>query len=724
MFIKKLTVVVLFFTMLMPNVAFAVDNYATWAEPYVRQASELGLLTESVMKDYVRALTREEFCELVVNMYEKRVGSSITSSANPFTDTSNPMIIKAYSIGIVNGTSAATFSPTNSVTREQAAIMLVNTIRKMEELRGVQIYTGYTDTLPFQDSDQISSWALDAMKVAYANGLMAGDGTNVRPLANISCQECIILVINAYNREEILPQDVGNSLRSSTSGISNTATAQSATVTQAQSSVQNTPSTQPSTVPQDPSNPAITLSTPGAQGNQTSSASTQSGTVKVVIDGGNIPLKINETTQLSYSLSNSDVVATEIIWTSSANNVATVDQKGTVKAIGKGSTKITLKMTVNGKSISATKPINVDPPVVALNSVTIANPVRAIKYGDSSTFNVQLSPSTATVQNVEWSSSNTKVATIDAKGKATSTGAGTATIKIVVTAKDGTKKEATATLTVTAAIAITSIKFGSTSSEPLFVGNSRTVSATISPSGAIANSKTWSSSNPSVASINSSGKISAISEGTTVITLETVDRTGAIFTENFILAVKSNYVSSFKLEKSTYNINIGETIYPELILSPSNAVVKTVTFSFSSNVSGIVSTNNTTRSVTGKKEGSGVLSVKVTFEDKTTHTAQATVNVLPNAVESVSLVASRSVLKKTGETTSVKYTISPKDASYKSITFSSSDESVATVANSSSVSASGSRTVRAVDFGECVIKMTIQFSDGSTRSESVSIAVL
>ncbi|MCL1808181.1 MAG: Ig-like domain-containing protein [Clostridiales bacterium] len=695
---KAVSVVVLAAICVLPHQAavLAADNYAAWAAPYVHQADELGLLTEKAKKDYVKALTREEFCELVVTMYEKRTGNQVAVTSRPFTDTTNQLVLKAYSLGIVNGTSATTFSPNNPVTREQAAVMLVNAVRKIEQAQGVKIYTQYADTLPFQDSGSISTWALEAMKVAYANGLMQGDGTNVRPLANISCQECIILIINAYNKEDAAPQDLGGLAPGTTTGP-----------------VPNVPPGQQAVTP-----PATDTTT-------TTTTSTSAGPLSVVVDGGNIPLKVNETTQLSYSLTGEAEIS-GISWSSSAPSVATIDQNGNVKAIGKGNTKITLTVTTNVKTITGTKTIYVDPPLVALNSVAITQPVRTIKYGDTSTFNVQLSPSTASVDSVTWSSSNTGVATIDSKGKATSVAAGTTTIKVAVKAKDGTIKEATATLTVTAPIAINSIKFGSSSSDPMFVGTTRTVSATIGPTGSIATTKTWSSSSTSVAVVDKNGKISAIAAGTTIIKLETTDRTGSKFSNSFSLTVKDNYTSSFTLGKSSYTLGIGETIYPELNTSPATAVIKTVSFSFSP--SGAASVNSTSRSITGKKEGSGVLTVKVTFEDKTSHTAQANITVQPMPVDTVSFTASKTVLKVNGKSTegyvNASYRITPSNASYESITFSSSNTSVATVANTSSNSASGSRKIEAISPGNCTITMTIKFSNGATRTESLSITVI
>ena len=653
--------------------AIAADNYASWAEPSIKRAEELGLITENVSKDYIRALSREHYCELVVNMYEKRVGESISVTSNPFTDTSNPAIIKAYSLGVINGTSSTTFSPNSSVTREQAAVILINTLKKIESARDVSILAAGADTLPFADSDKISSWAIEQMKVAYANGIMVGDGTNVRPLANVSAQESVILVLNAYNMQEMNPQDIAN----------------------------------------------------GAQ----PTSNEAPGIVSVVINGGNIPLKANETVKLSYTLSDENATVSGVTWSSSANSVATVDQNGLVKAIGKGNAKITLRMTANGTSITDTTTIYVDPPIVALNSVVIQNPVRTIKFGDTSRFYMTRSPSTATVISTDWSSSNTSVATIDANGLATSKGAGTTTIKVVVTATDGTKKEATGTLTVTAPVAVNSISFSKASTEPMFVGTTRLISASIGPSGAVVVTRTWSSSDPAVATIDSSGRVSAISAGTTTIKLETIDRANSKFSASFVLTVKDNYTSSFTLGQSEYKVRIGETIYPELILSPPGAVVSSVSFTSDTSLSKIASVSSANRSVKGNKAGSGILTVKVTFEDKTSHTAQATIIVLPTMIESLSLTANKTVLKLgsklvTDSSASVTYRINPTNASFVSVVLSSSDESVATVVTTSGTTASGSRQAKAVGPGTCVITATVTMYDGSVVTESLTLTVL
>jgi hypothetical protein len=57
------------------------------------------------MYAYGRAITREEFCVLAVNLYEKLTGMDILPRNNPFDDSDNPDILKVYKLVIVKGTS-------------------------------------------------------------------------------------------------------------------------------------------------------------------------------------------------------------------------------------------------------------------------------------------------------------------------------------------------------------------------------------------------------------------------------------------------------------------------------------------------------------------------------------------------------------------------------------------------------------------------------------------
>ncbi len=149
-------------------------------------------------------------------------------------------------------------------------------------------------------------------------------------------------------------------------------------------------------------------------------------------------VKPGTTAKLTATLQPANVNLKNITWSSSNKSVATVDADGNVKGIAKGSAVITAK-TANG--------------LTAKCSVTVAVPVSSFSvYPGSKTMNVGSSfnitskvyPSSATDKTLLFSSSDTSVVKVDAKGKVTAVGAGMA--KITATAKTNTAKTRTITV--------------------------------------------------------------------------------------------------------------------------------------------------------------------------------------------------------------------------------------------------------------------------------------
>lgn len=151
----------------------AWSNASTWATGELQQASDLGLIPDLLKgADMTKSITREEFCELAVLLYEKATGKTAApASPNPFTDTTNERILKAFSLGITTGTSATTFSPNVLVTREQCATMLFRAIRVIAP-EGDYSIAGIAD---FPDQKDISSWASDGAKYMAKLGIIKGN---------------------------------------------------------------------------------------------------------------------------------------------------------------------------------------------------------------------------------------------------------------------------------------------------------------------------------------------------------------------------------------------------------------------------------------------------------------------------------------------------------------------------------------------------------------------
>ena len=169
-----------------------------WAKPEIAQAVSLGLTTGHILNNFQQSITREEFCEIVVKLYEASSGeTAVAVDPNPFNDTFNPEILKAYRLGIVNGISADSFAPNKNITRQEICVML---LRQLKAVNPNQDYVA-GNVGPFADQAQIASWAIDAVKFMNQETIMKGVGANnINPLGNTTREQAIALVLRTYQQ--------------------------------------------------------------------------------------------------------------------------------------------------------------------------------------------------------------------------------------------------------------------------------------------------------------------------------------------------------------------------------------------------------------------------------------------------------------------------------------------------------------------------------------------
>ena len=160
--------------------------------------------------------------------------------------------------------------------------------------------------------------------------------------------------------------------------------------------------------------------------------------------------------------------------------------------------------------------------IVGVSGITLNKTALNLTIGASESLVATISPSNATNKDVEWTSSNTNVATVDTTGKVTGVSAGSATI--TVKTKDGAKI-ATCNVTVkNSVIPITGVTLNKTALN-LVTGASESLVATISPSNATNKDVEWTSSNTNVATVDTTGKVTGVSSGSATITVKTKDGT-------------------------------------------------------------------------------------------------------------------------------------------------------------------------------------------------------
>ncbi len=162
-----------------------VFEASDWAQEELARADELGLIPETLEgSDLTADITRAEFAAVAVKVYEALLGTpAIPAVINPFTDTNDVEILKAYNIGAVNGTSATTYSPNDLLNREQAATMLTRVFKKVSIPNWTlatdsQFALSFEKPALFADDADISDWAKDSVYFMVANGIINGVGNN------------------------------------------------------------------------------------------------------------------------------------------------------------------------------------------------------------------------------------------------------------------------------------------------------------------------------------------------------------------------------------------------------------------------------------------------------------------------------------------------------------------------------------------------------------------
>ena len=225
-----------------------------------------------------------------------------------------------------------------------------------------------------------------------------------------------------------------------------------------------------------------------------------------------------------------------VTWTSSDESIvaATVSSSSDricyLRGVGIGTAEVTAEV----EGVTATCTVNVyDPNSVLVTDITLSQSTLTLEVGQSSGVMTTVSPSNASKKTLIWTSSNPDVATVSSSGNTEgvikATGVGTATITCAAT--DGSGVTATCQVTVNP-ILVKDI----TLSQPtltLELGQTRYISAEISPSDATNNKVRWSSSDESVATVgdgNGGGYVKAKGVGTATITCSATDGSGVTAT--------------------------------------------------------------------------------------------------------------------------------------------------------------------------------------------------
>ncbi|WP_435575516.1 Ig-like domain-containing protein [Clostridium algidicarnis] len=280
-------------------------------------------------------------------------------------------------------------------------------------------------------------------------------------------------------------------------------------------------------------------------------------------------LILGETDKLQATVNPSDASNKAVTWKSSDNSILTVDANGTVTAVNKGTAIITVTTVDGNKTASCTFTVN------SIKSVSLNKTTSSLTVGETDTLLATINPANAKNKAVTWKSSDDSILTVDAKGTVTAINEGTAIITVTTVDEN---KTASCSFTVNPIKNVSSVSLNKTTSD-LIVGQTDTLLATVNPKDATNKDVKWKSSDDSILTVDTNGTVTAINQGTAIITVTTVDGSKAAsctFTVNPIKVISINDITVDILQNDIYKLpttvvatmNTGKIIETKVLWNP------------------------------------------------------------------------------------------------------------------------------------------------------------
>lgn len=431
-----------------------------------------------------------------------------------------------------------------------------------------------------------------------------------------------------------------------------------------------------------------------------------------------ITLKVGEEYTLQPIINNDKTIVIDLLWETSDESLVTVNQNGHIVATGVGTASIFVYDEVSGlggeieieiepsknndkEENNETEDKDDDKDKIAVTGIALNKSDTIMVVGEYIVVSAVVRPANATNKSVTWSSSNSSVATVSSSGKITARKVGTATI--TATTKNG--KTASIKITVTEKfINVTSITLN-VDKITLDVGETTTLKATIKPDNATNKGIIWSSNDESIAIVSSSGKVTAKKAGTATIIATTKDGNKKDVATITVKEKEIIAVTGVSLNADVLELDVGNTYTLTATINPSDATIKDV--EWSSSDSNVATVEN--GKIVAKSAGTATITVKTTDGNKT---ATCTVTVKEKVIEVSSISLNEtSITLVVGESFQLVATIDPSNATNKTLTWTSSKNSYASVDSNGLVTAKKA--------GTAVI--TVKAPNGKKRTCSVKI---
>ena len=446
-----------------------------------------------------------------------------------------------------------------------------------------------------------------------------------------------------------------------------------------------------------------------AVGNVTITATTADGTeltatcaitvnpivaTSITLDKTEATMLIGETLQLTATVLPENVANGDVTWSTSDATIATVEN-GLVTALAVGNVTITAT-TADGTELTATCAITVNP--IVATSIALDKTEAAMLIGETLQLTATVLPENVTNGDVTWSTSDEAIATVE-NGLVTALAVGNVTI--TATTADGTELTATCAITVNPIVA-TSIALDKTEATML-IGETLQLTATVLPENVTNGDVTWSTSDEAIATVEN-GLVTALAVGNVTITATTAD--GTELTATCAITVNPILAESIALDKTEATMNIGETLQLTATVLPENVTSDDLAWTSSDEAIATVENGLVTAVAPGN------VTITATTTDGSELSATCAITVNPILATSIELNETNAFMYK-GQTLQLEATVLPENVTNGDVTWSTSDETIATVDENG--------LVTAVKGGDAVITATT--ADGSNLTATCNIRV-
>ena len=357
------------------------------------------------------------------------------------------------------------------------------------------------------------------------------------------------------------------------------------------------------------------------------------------------------------TFSSRDVQRAGVTFAMSDESIATVDSYGKVKGVAIGETTLTVTSKQDA-SLTATIPVYVVLQVKKVNAENVE-----MHIGESAKIQPVYVPSDATFTQAVYESSDEDIAVVAADG--TVTGVSRGRCNVTVTSLDGYAKTKVRVIVDQKAEAIDL----SEEEVALPLGRKAQVKASVLPKEAANKSVSWSSADESIATVDAKGRITITSKGETVVTATSDDDpsiTASLNVQGIELA------TAVAFDSKSYDVLVNQTTQLYVTVSPDEASIKNVTYKVKNPKIATVDENGV---VTGLKGGKTTVYAYTT--DGSKKRAQTTLTVIV-PVTGVSY-KTPGLRVGSGSKGTFTATIEPESATNKNMTWTSSDEGIATV---------------------------------------------